>query len=681
MASVSADTGATLTVYPGGKYDLNFRDPDWAFGGDLGQALERIVVGKGTDAIGSYREISFAADATHQLYAIRLYQSKPIAMFLDQTVVEQPHKLSFPTLTKYPSGLNHLTHNGNFGVASYKDFGADSPWVFFDTQANTFILSAASDYMVASTQRNSSGALVAGVDAKISTLPAGFTHKSLLVVEKGVNRAYETWGRALTDNEGKTRPANDVYPELKYLGYWTDHGAAYYYHYDSKLGYEGTLLAVRDEFKKLGIRPGYMQLDSWWYPKGPLQLWNFLAVFSGYYSLTAAKDLFPQGLDNFQQRLGLPLVTHSKWPDGSSPYRKQYAFSGNMSVDPDFWNDRMTYLHDSGVTTYEQDWLSDKAHTNVNLTDPESFMGNMARAAASKGMMLQYCMPLPRHYLQGAKYNNLVTIRTSNDRFEQSKWREFLFGSRLASALGAWPWADVYLSTETQNLLLSTLSAGMVGVGDEIGSFNRDNLLRAVRPDGVIVKPDMPIVPTDETYVRLADGGKSSSIVAATYTDHGDAMRAAYVFAYSLSGTQSVSFTPASVGIKTNEVYAYDYFAGQGKVVSAGQSYAVSVSGQGSYFVFAPVGTSGIALLGDAGKFTTRGKQRLSQLRDDGSLRTNVEFGEGEESVTLRGWAPRVPTVQATNGSAKITALAKGEFEVKVLPGNSREATLLLIEP
>lgn len=86
-------------------------------------------------------------------------------------------------------------------------------------------------------------------------------------------------------------------------------------------------------------------------------------------------------------------------------------------------------------------------------------------------MALQYCMPLPRHFLQGTRYSNLRTILVSGDRFERSHWMWFLFNGRLASALGIWPWSDVFMSSETSNLLLSVLSASMVGVGDAIGSF------------------------------------------------------------------------------------------------------------------------------------------------------------------------------------------------------------------
>ena len=87
------------------------------------------------------------------------------------------------------------------------------------------------------------------------------------------------------------------------------------------------------------------------------------------------------------------------------------------------------------------------------------------------------------------------TIRTSDDRFLPARYHDFLYTSRFASALGIWPWSDVFMSGETNNLLISNLSAGPVGTGDEIGKENRANILKAIRADGVIIKPDTAVVP------------------------------------------------------------------------------------------------------------------------------------------------------------------------------------------
>ena len=69
-------------------------------------------------------------------------------------------------------------------------------------------------------------------------------------------------------------------------------------------------------------------------------------------------------------------------------------------------------------------------------------------------------MPLQRGEVRGYDFNRMVVEFTMLNR---DKIR------RLASALGEWSWTDVFMSSETSNLLLSTLSASMVGVGDALG--------------------------------------------------------------------------------------------------------------------------------------------------------------------------------------------------------------------
>src|SRR5258705_8622905 len=158
----------------------------------------------------------------------------------------------------------------------------------------------------------------------------------------------------------------------------------------------------------------------------------------------------------------------------------------------------MTYISSANVVTYEQDWLNVIYQNSPALAATakvgDAFTDGMARTAAAKGLLLQSCMALPRYFLQSAHYDNVTTIRTSDDRLTRSKWANFLYASRLASALGIWPWTDVFMSTEADNLLVATLSAGMVGIGDRIGTESKENLMRAVGTDGMIVKPGLPLL-------------------------------------------------------------------------------------------------------------------------------------------------------------------------------------------
>jgi hypothetical protein len=669
--------GAQVTVDVQGSYSVTFRQPPWTFAGTLGTRATNLAIASGTDGIGPYGEVTFAFhDSSDKTASIRAYDAAPIVLFTVNYVDGANNAPSFPIFTTVPQLPYHVTYSDlEFAPESFTDLTADSPFVFFDDAADTFILSAATHFMNASTTLSSSGALSSGIDPSIALLPAGFTYRAILVADQGINTAYETWGHALTGLSGKKRPANDATPNLERFGYWTDNGAYYYYQYDTAKGYPGTLLAVRDSFSALGIPLAYMQLDSWWYPKGPQQDWA--AKQNGLYTYTADTALFASGLTSFQQSLGLPLVTHARWIDQSSPYRSEYAISNNVSIDPSYWAKIGDYIKGGGVTTYEQDWLNVAALPKTdNLHDQDAFLDDMASAMASRGITMQYCMPLPRHFLQSTKYDNLLTTRVSTDRFGSSRYRDFFYVSLLAKSLGEWPWADVFYSSEPDNVLLATLSAGIVGVGDQIGTTDSTTLFRSIRPDGVIVKPDWPIVPTDQTFLNDAKG-VDTPLVAATFTDFGG-MRASYVYAFSATSNGPASFSPAALGY-SGKVFVFNYFLDTGKLVDASAPYSEALMGGRSYYLVVPVGPSGIAMLGDQVKFASLGKKRITQLSDDGSIKVSVSFAAGEQSVTLRGYAPSAPNASATTGSVAGVRYhpATNMFSVEVYPEGGQAAVVL----
>ena len=653
--TTSFPTGITVSVDWDGSYTIATQAPFWTFAGRTGYRLTQITVTDGRDSIGSFRETDFTYQATvARCNGIRVYINTPVVVFTTEYLAAAPNSEPFPIFRVDPLPPYHLSYQDTaFGTYSFNGGNAgDSPRLYFDAQAHSFLLSPADDFQVADTVTNADGFIAAGIALSVTTLPQHFSHKTMLVFGTGINATFQRWGEAMRALSGKRPVLNDSDVTLNRLGYWTDNGATYYYSYDPDKGYEGTLLAVKADFAAHGIPLGYMQLDSWWYPKGSSGTWQGNGPDrGGEYTYRAAPDLFADGLAAFGRRLGLPLVTHARWIDPASPYRLQYAMSGDVITDPRFWDSTMSYLKDAGVVTYEQDWLSLQAQPEYNLIDPNAYLGNMANAAAAHGLTIQYCMPLPRHYLQSTLYQKLAATRVSNDRFDRTRWDESLYDSRLASALGEWPWVDVFMSTETDNLLLATLSGGIVGVGDPIGQESAANLLQSVRPDGVIVKPDAPIVPTDGMYLGEA-AGSMPAMVASTYTQHG-LFRDGYVFAYArgAQSTQAIAFTSAELGMATSACYVYDYFAGKGTLLRSGDRFIDTV-GPGSYYIVAPVGPSGIAFLGDAGKFVSLGVKRISQLTDDGKVRATVVFADGEQAVTLHGYAEKPPYVEVVEGAA-----------------------------
>jgi hypothetical protein len=629
-----------------GAYSVTFKSPSWKFSGSLGAAASAITSTTGSDKLGDYCDTSFTYSANgSRSNRIRAYASLPVVLFRESSTSGVANTRNFPKLSSVPNLPHHITYGGGGGMdldfINYQKttLVPDSPFVYFDDSANTFIVSGASHFP--NTQTTSSGGvLTSGIQSNIANLPAGFEVSTILVADTSFNRAYESWGQALLSFTGKTLVANDATPVLGKFGYWTDNGATYYYKTQAGADYQTTLKNVLSYFKENGVPLAYMQLDSWWYPKGADGVWDSTA--GGYRTYEAHKTLFPSGLASFQQSLGTGLITHNRWLDADSPYRNQYKCSGNQVIDAAFWKDRAAYLKAAGVLVYEQDWLSRNGLPNQNnLTDQEDFLDNMAKAMGDAGIDIQYCMPLARHILQSTKYNSVTNSRVSSDRFASGNYMDFFLGSRLAWAVRLWPWTDVYMSSERDNILLSVLSAGLVGTGDPLNSANFANIKKAIRPDGVIVKPDVPILLTDRSIVDDAKGG-SATFLATSYTQHTGG-RFTYVYAFNGS---SVSLAPSELGY-TGKVYVYDVFGDSGKVLEATQANSW---GKG-YFLIAPVGTSGIALLGDKGKFVPLGKKRISSFTDDGTITATIQYATGEGPVTIQGYAGAAPTITASAGT------------------------------
>jgi len=672
--SIGGNAGLTVTVSSDGSYEIAVANPAWRFAGSIGGSPSNLAVGSGIDAAGgAYSEISFDFRTDAQRHAaIRTYSASSAVLFTVSLPSGGPNTFSFPTLTVYPKGLRHMAFSGTFAFPTFQGWNDESPWISFDSAMNTVILSPASHFMVARTGCLQTGELASGISQQIASLPAGFTQQTLLAIENGINRAFDRWGRLLTGVTGKVRPSNDADVTLSRLGYWTDAGSSYYYSTELGITYPETLSAVQTDYARQGIALGYVQLDSWFYPKGAAADWTLFG--DGIYEYVAASPLFPSSLAAFQSSLGIPLVTHARWIDPASPYQKRYRMSGTVSTDPLYWDEVARYLASSGSAGFEQDWLADKAATAYNLTDGDDFLDNMAGALGKRNLNIQYCSATARHFLQSAKYNNVTTIRTSQDRFDRPRWTNFLYASRLASAVGAWPFTDVFMSCETDNVLMATLSAGPLGVGDRIGSLHVGNLRRAVRPDGVIVKPDVPLTPLDSNFWSDSQNAEAP-MIAATYSDFGD-LRGWYFFLYAQGADTQAQFRLSDAGVNA-QVFLYDYFNDTGRVVEPGELLNEDVTAD-RYLVAAPIGTSGIALVGDTGQFVTLGKKRVTALTDNGAVHVSLAFAAGERSRTLQGYSPDPPTVTAGAGTAGALAYdpATGRFTVEAMPGRDNVASL-----
>ena len=689
-------TGLIASADPAtGVYRVSDPTLGWTFAGHIAGRLRSITRTHGAGAFGPTETLTlrWSWHGVPVQGQITTWRDRPVARFALTFLRATPApRLAFPDFHRLPPRLFVFSYrDAVFSPPQFRAGRSASPWLLFqafrrrgDWRYCAAVLSPAGHFQTEVLRGDGAHRAAVRLDSTIAQAPAGTTVRSLLAVVPGINRAFRAWGRALLALHGIRRQTAG--PLIRDLGYWTDNGAHYYYHYRPALGYAGTLLAEVRHLRQRRIPVRYLQLDSWWYPKDAMNYngrllrpknaayagarWN---IYGGTWLYHASPILFPHGLAAFQQALGLPLAVHGRWISQRSPYHRRYRILGIAPVDPAYWRHVAAYLHRSGVMTYEQDWLSIiRRYSGFarHLGRGGAFFATMAHAMARDGLRIQYCMPMPSELLEASRFGNVTTSRVSDDHFVRARWWSFLFTSRLASALGVKPWADVTSSRSVDAILLQTLSGGPVGFGAAMGRADRSVLMQAVRADGRIVHPATTLVPVAADY-RNAALGLDRPVIGRAFTGAG-ATKTAYVFAFARHPgdiTGPARFTAREVGLH-GAIYVWNYFTHHGEWVQPGQSFqAPLAANQAAYFICAMPGPSGIAFLGDGRQFVGNGPARIARLRQMATgVKATVLLADGDSHVELHGYSPFRPEVRVSGGAAGPVrwSARSGEFRFRV---------------
>ncbi|HUA79433.1 MAG TPA: hypothetical protein VL997_03605 [Dyella sp.] len=614
---------------------------------------------------------------------------------------------AFPDFSQVPAGLHSLSHQQkNFAPPVFDSpQNVSTPWVLFNEDGRALIVSPASDFFLASMLGDAKTRVAVGMNPEVETLPAGFTATALVASGADIAAAYDTWGASLRGLYHRIPVSSDADPILRYIGVLTDNaGGHYYYNYEyaEGLNYEESLVRFVERSRKAGYPFGYMQLDSWWYAKSswnpeekvghiknpalPDEDWN---RYGGLLEWKAQPGVFPKGMAEFHRRVNLPFLAHNRFIDKDSPYRKRFEISGVAAVDPRYWNELASYAAENGIKIYLQDWLdatyrfSPQLHSVPGLG--ERFMDGMAAAMAARGITMQYCMAYPLHMLQGVKYPNLTTIRAAGDGLTRSKWTQLAFNARLIREIGAWPATDVLPSKDTAAILFATLSGGPVGIGDAFEDIDRANIFKVARADGEIVKPDEPLMPLDISYLTQARK-TDAPIMGATFTRN-SAHETAYLLAFAgdpSSATADFSVTPKALGFQ-GKVAVFDPMSETLTLASDKDTITGKLTGPDAYAyrVVAPVSASGIAVIGDVGKFVTMGRKRVAAYQDTKhGVRLRLAFAANDPVITVAGYAPSAVAAHADGATILSTVRdpQTGLFKVQLKPHTreASEATLTL---
>jgi hypothetical protein len=396
------------------------------------------------------------------------------------------------------------------------------PLILFNSTSNgqgdAIIISPFSQFMSTSLSVNQK-ILEYGYMGSIKSIPSNSTNSLIIYYSsKGINQLVHQWGQTMQNVYSRTNKSrlNDL--TINYLGYYTDNGGYYYYHTESQMNYEQTIVHIKEN---LSIPIHYIQLDSWWYYKG---------LADGIKQWTARPEIFPDGLNGLNKQIkNLPLAAHNRYWSSDTIYAKNYNFiidNVNLKSLPlgndSFW----IYLFNDSSTNwnlilYEQDWMNhqtiDFIPTRQDINLGRQWLIQMGKAAEQFNINIQYCMSLPRHALQALEIDRVTQARVSDDYYVHvvhkiPQWKIGI-SSMLAHALGMAPFKDSFWSNEIQpdapykstareplpdrEILIATLSTGPVAFADGINYINRERIMRCCRQDGLILKPSKPLTMVD----------------------------------------------------------------------------------------------------------------------------------------------------------------------------------------
>jgi hypothetical protein len=539
-----------------------------------------------------------------------------------------------------------------------------------DSHYDTVVLSPFANYLVATQQsspvatRDESdpmkSAINCGIEGLVQEIPVGFEHAHILVAGKGVSQSVREWGRALLDKAGKRVLSKYEGDNMKYPTYWDDYGAYYREHgfkEDGYKSYEDIIVGVAEDAKKHGLRIGAYQVqdsDQLRYQEGLFE---------------PRDDLFPHGLKWLQERLGAPLEAYLPWLAPGGPYRKKYAFfetpkgdvlgwpSGSMGdvfYSVEYWRHTAAKLQTWGVVLLQQDYMSTYEGDPVMMADVNrmnSYFKNQAAALGEKGIKMQYCMTLPRNLMESTENPIVVSLQASGDHHvymaapkpehrddDPYTWKHLLFASGLYGALGLWPSRDNIQTVADPNawedLLIANLLGGEIQLGHRIGECDFDMVQKTYREgDGLVLKPDRPVVPLDRCYHEgCAVGYTQSEKNGKTWF---------YVASFPLSGYLP-SFRIADLGV-AGQWIVYDYDGGFASTFDSTSPIELSPQGKHQYLVLAPLFENRMAVLGDTGKFITMADMRIASVETEGDgLRVGVISNERKNPI-ITGYSERLP--------------------------------------
>ncbi|KAH3767847.1 Non-lysosomal glucosylceramidase [Pelomyxa schiedti] len=637
----------------------------------------------GSDSLGQYTATQWnycqASDATTIMEVVfKTYTSIPVITFeqsfpkdLVSTSTYSSSSVStcFPSFNVALEGINFITYTGEFAEPLLGTWGDSSypggltggvPLCLYDSALKSIVISPLTNFMTGIQEESSYfDALSCGIQGRIDSIPAGFSHTTIISFDTSVTQAFYDWGSRLLQYSGKGR--NDNFDLMaKILGYSTNNGAYYYYQTETLKTYEQTILDIYAEQSSL-MGPKFYQFDSWWY---------FTGYYGGVKLWEPRKEVFPDGMEYIHESLNYsPLMLQSSYFSPDTDYASNFSFISERKCSIPLNQDVYDYMFGKalswGMLMYEQDDLaytfSAMDATQTSLTVARDWLINMGNAAKKLSLPVQYSSAYPNHLLESTEIPSVITARTSADYQPGNKQWQVFFGNLLVWSLGLVPVKDTFWTSSQElgcsytlcdepntelHALVSALSSGSIMTGDKLDHTSADILRKTCINDAVLLKPDIPAIPIDIVFDQFSTTPVTAQL-AHTYAVI-SGMTWSYVFAAELPW--AIQLYPSSLELAGVNLVAVDYFDAPTSPITMNDTLPLHIASIPTvaahtqvpfkYYVIAPVLQSGWTLFGDMTKYLCVAHPRISSIANTATSVTVTLSGTEGEVITVSAIPP-----------------------------------------
>lgn len=405
-----------------------------------------------------------------------------------------------------------------------------------------------------------------------------------------------------------------------------------------------------------------MQIDSWWYLKGK---------GSGTKEWVPGPGVFPHGLAYLHNMTGWRITAHNRMWASDVVYATQnggkwpgwiIGSSSAMPTDRAFWDWLLGTARKWGLETYEQDWLYTEfvgagGAALRNATLGRLWMREMGSSAAALGLGVQLCMAWPRHVLQSLEMPSVTQARGSPDYNVHSEQWRVGDNALFLDPLGLRTTKDCFRSNTSSGerypglqAAVSSLSTGPVFPCDEIGTSDVGLLLRSCMSDGALLQPSRAAAPLDASIAskagvalghQLVEGElwRADSFIGAF---HFPQVLAADFGGYLLSAAELLDDGEAAPGGGFAAVRHRDPH--NVSLIDDAHPLRLPPATKEGFDVwsFAPVLSSGWALLGEQAKWVPVAPRRFNGISAQSGL-TAMVHGPAGETVDVSLLPPSSP--------------------------------------